>query len=136
MAAEVPLLRPPHGTHRRSRRGSSSTRKPTSSPLRNGLLVLVLGLMLCVGLAFALPSVAASDTGRAARLWTRSVGRTASGAPGAPVGEVAKEKELLEALERRGRLTVARLRWRPRSRWRRPTGCSRHWRRRATSRCG
>ena len=77
------------------------------SPLRNGLLALVIGLMLCVGLAFALPSVAASDTGRAARLWTRSVGRTASGAPGAPVGEVAKEKELLEALERRGRLTVA-----------------------------
>ena len=86
------------------------------SPLRNGLLALVFGLMLCVGLAFALPSVAASGIGRAARLGTRSVGPIASrarGAPakspvtGAPVAEAAKEKELLEALRRRGRLTVA-----------------------------
>jgi capsular polysaccharide biosynthesis protein len=86
------------------------------SPLRNGLLALVIGLMLCVGLAFALPSVAAPGTGRVARLRTRSVGPSASGArvmppipsgSGALVGEAAKEKELLEALGRRGSLTVA-----------------------------
>jgi len=82
------------------------------NPLRNGLLALVSGLMLCVGLAFALPRVAASGIGRAARRATRTVvGEPASGSRGrltrAPAAEAAKERELLEALGRRGALTVA-----------------------------
>jgi hypothetical protein len=86
------------------------------SPLRNGLLALVCGLMLWVGLAFALPSIAASGIGRASLRRTRAMGQAASEArraptmshvTGAPVAEAAKEKELLEALRRRGRLTVA-----------------------------
>jgi uncharacterized protein involved in exopolysaccharide biosynthesis len=41
--------------------------EPTSpNPLRNGLLALVSGLMLCLGLAFALPRIAASGVGRVA----------------------------------------------------------------------
>ncbi len=82
------------------------------NPLRNGLLALVSGLLVCMGLAFALPRVAASGIGRAALRATRAVGRTASGsrelpATTSPATEVAKEKELLEALARRGKLTVA-----------------------------
>ncbi len=82
------------------------------NPLRNGLLVLVSGLLLSVSLAFALPKIAASGTGGAALPETRAVvsgptnvswGRTI----GAPDTEGAKEKELLEALRRRGALTVA-----------------------------
>ena len=82
------------------------------NPLRNGLLVLVSGLLLSVSLAFALPKIAASGTGGAALRETRTVvsgptniswGRTI----GAPTTEPAKEKELLEALARRGALTVA-----------------------------
>jgi capsular polysaccharide biosynthesis protein len=52
-------------------------------PLRNGLLTLVIGLVLCAGLALALPVVGASEA------------------------EGIKEKELLEALDRRGKLTAA-----------------------------
>ncbi|MDQ3639603.1 MAG: Wzz/FepE/Etk N-terminal domain-containing protein [Actinomycetota bacterium] len=86
--------------------------EPTSpNPLRNGLLTLVSGLLLCAGLAFALPRVAASGIGRAALRATGAVGLTASGSRGAPTGapstKGAKEKELLEALGRRGKLTVA-----------------------------
>jgi capsular polysaccharide biosynthesis protein len=85
-------------------------------PLRNALLALVFGLMLWVGLAFALPSIVESGIGRAPRRRTRAVGRAASEArraptmshfTGAPIAEAAKEKELLEALRRRRRLTVA-----------------------------
>jgi len=86
--------------------------EPTSpNPLRNGLLALVSGLMLCLGLAFALPRIAASGVGRVALQATGAVGLTASGSRGAsaraPATDGAKEKELLEALERRGKLTVA-----------------------------
>jgi len=86
--------------------------EPTSpNPLRNGLLALVSGLMLCLGLAFALPRIAASGVGRVALRATGAVGLTASGSRGAPARapatDGAKEKELLEALERRGKLTVA-----------------------------
>ena len=53
--------------------------------LRSGILALVLGMLLCVGLAFALPSVAGSGIGRAARRATRiAVGRPASGARECP----------------------------------------------------
>ncbi|MEJ7843999.1 MAG: Wzz/FepE/Etk N-terminal domain-containing protein [Rubrobacter sp.] len=81
------------------------------NPLRNGLLAMVSGLLLFVGLALALPRVAASGIGRAALRTTGAVGLTASGSRGAPTGalatEAAKERELLEALGRRGKLTVA-----------------------------
>ena len=81
------------------------------NPLRDGLLALVSGLLICVGLAFASPVVAASGIGRAARRATSVVGRTTHAARGVPAlpphTEAAKEKELLEALGRRGKLTVA-----------------------------
>jgi capsular polysaccharide biosynthesis protein len=86
--------------------------KPSSpNPLRDGLLTLVSGLLLCAALALVLPRILASGIGRAA---IRATGRRV-----APVGEsrgasaklsaaeAAKEKELLEALARRGALTVA-----------------------------
>jgi capsular polysaccharide biosynthesis protein len=79
--------------------------------LRNGVLTLVFGLVLCMGLALALPRVAALGTERAAHRATRAVDLTTSGSrrrpTGAPATEAAKEKELLDALERRGGLTVA-----------------------------
>jgi capsular polysaccharide biosynthesis protein len=81
------------------------------NPLRNGLLALVSGLLMCLGLAFALPRIAASGVGRVALQATGAVGLTASGSRGAsaraPATDGAKEKELLEALDRRGKLTVA-----------------------------
>jgi capsular polysaccharide biosynthesis protein len=87
--------------------------KPMSpKPLRNGLLTLVSGLILCVILALVLPGVVASGFGQAALRATRAVvGQPAAGSrvrlTGSPVIEPAKEKELLEALARRGALTVA-----------------------------
>ena len=86
--------------------------EPTSpNPLRNGLLALVSGLLMCAGLAFALPRFAASGVGRVVLRLTGAVGPIASGSRGATIGapatEGAKEKELLEALDRRGKLTVA-----------------------------
>ena len=85
------------------------------NPLRNGLLALVSGLLLCVGLAVALPRVAASGVGRAALRAAGAAGPTASGSRGRLTGasatesakEGAKEKELLKALGRRGGLTAA-----------------------------
>lgn len=81
------------------------------NPLRNGLLVLVPGLIVIAGLALLAPNSAASGVGDKARQMKRSVGRTANGSRGTPntepVAEAAKEKELLEALKRRGKLTVA-----------------------------
>jgi capsular polysaccharide biosynthesis protein len=81
------------------------------NPLRNGLLVLVSGLLVCMGLAFALPRVAASGIGRASLRAAGTVCRTVSGSRGmpatSPATKDAKEKELLEALARRGKLTVA-----------------------------
>ena len=81
------------------------------NPLRDGLLALVSGLLICVVLVFALPVVAASGVGRAARRAASVVGwkpRTARGIPPLPPAtEATKEKELLEALRRRGALTVA-----------------------------
>jgi hypothetical protein len=87
-------------------------KKPVSpNPLRDGLLALVSGLLLCVGLAFVLPRVAASGMGRVALRSLGALGPAASGSRGTPAGtsakDGAKEKELLEALERRGKLTVA-----------------------------
>ena len=86
--------------------------KPVSpNPLRDGLLALVSGLLICAGLAFAAPAVASSGIGRAARRATLLVGRTPRAARGVaaspPAAEAIKEEELLEALRRRGALTVA-----------------------------
>ncbi len=81
------------------------------NPLRNGLLVLVPGLILIAGLARLTPNGAATGVGDRDRRRRASVGWTASGARGTPstepATEAAKEKELLEALKRRGELTVA-----------------------------
>jgi capsular polysaccharide biosynthesis protein len=87
-------------------------KKPVSpNPLRDGLLALVSGLLICVGLTLASPVVAASGIGRAARRAAGVVDRTTRAAWRAPTlppaTEAATEKELLEALRRRGRLTVA-----------------------------
>jgi capsular polysaccharide biosynthesis protein len=87
-------------------------KEPVSpTPLRNGLVVLVLGLMLIAGLALPAWSAVVSGVGDNARRMTRPVSWAASGARGtstrAPFTEAAKEKELLEALRRRGKLTVA-----------------------------
>src|SRR5215216_784374 len=80
------------------------------APLRNGLLTLVMGLMLCVGFALAPPGVASSLAdklgGQAVR---QEVGE--AGAPAVPPddpteAEGIKEKELLLALRRRGKLTA------------------------------
>jgi capsular polysaccharide biosynthesis protein len=81
------------------------------NPLRDGLLALVSVLLICLGLAFASPVVAASGIGRAGRRAAGTVGQTprtarAISAPSSTM-EAAKEKELLEALGRRGKLTVA-----------------------------
>jgi len=87
-------------------------KKPVSpNPLRDGFLALASGLLLCVGLAFALPRVAASGMGRFALRATRAAGLTANDSGGVPNGEpsttAGKEKELLVALGRHGKLTVA-----------------------------
>jgi capsular polysaccharide biosynthesis protein len=80
------------------------------NPLRNGLLTLVLGLMLCVGLAIVWPRVTTSTFGQAARAMTRPASLPAS-APDGPLvrsslTEAAREEELLRALGRRGELTA------------------------------
>jgi capsular polysaccharide biosynthesis protein len=79
-------------------------------PLRNGLLTLVMGLVLCVGLVVARPSLAASVAGKLGRPAVRQ-GVGQAGIPAvlsAVPSEVErlKEKEVLEALERRGKLTA------------------------------
>jgi capsular polysaccharide biosynthesis protein len=87
--------------------------KPMSpNPLRNGLITLVSGLLLCVMLALVLPGVVASGLGQAALRARRAiVGQPAAGSrvrlTGSLAIQPAKEKELLEALGRRGKLTVA-----------------------------
>jgi capsular polysaccharide biosynthesis protein len=82
------------------------------NPLRDGLLALVSGLLLFVGLVVALPRLVVSGVGWAAALWTTgALGLTASSSCMVPTGEIStmagKEKELLEALGRHGKLTVA-----------------------------
>jgi receptor protein-tyrosine kinase len=86
------------------------------NPLRNGFLTLVMGLVLCAGLALALPVLAASVAGNLGRRTVlQGVGQ--AGVPAvapavAPAGpsqaEGIKEKELLQALDREpsGKLTA------------------------------
>jgi capsular polysaccharide biosynthesis protein len=76
-------------------------------PLRNGLLTLVIGLVLCVGTVAALPSVGARAAGTLGERPSRQgidqarvLGRDRS------IVERVKEKELLLALGRRGKLTA------------------------------
>src|SRR5215216_2508654 len=76
-------------------------------PLRNGLLTLVIGLMLCAGPVRDLPSVASS---LADKLGGQAV-RQGVGEAGAPADDPSepeglKEKELLLALARCGKLTA------------------------------
>jgi capsular polysaccharide biosynthesis protein len=82
-------------------------------PLSNGLLTLVIGLVLCAGLALGLPVVAASVAGKLGRqAILQGVGQ--AGVPavtrtGRSEAENIKEKELLQAFGRapNGKLTVA-----------------------------
>jgi len=81
-------------------------------PLSNGLLTLVIGLMLCTGLALGLPVVAASVAGRLGRqavlqgIGQAGVPAVARASPSQTGG--IKKKELLQALGRApsGKLTV------------------------------
>ncbi len=79
-------------------------------PLRNGLLTLVMGLLLCVGLVVALPGLAASVAGKLGRPAVRQgVGQAGIPAVLSAVpseAESLKEKELLETLVRNRKLTV------------------------------
>jgi hypothetical protein len=84
-------------------------------PLRNGLLTLVVGLALCAMLALALPRPLAAKVagnsflGGRIRLVRQGVGQAGiSGGRhgGSSEAERIKEKELLEALVRCGKLTV------------------------------
>ena len=83
------------------------------NPLRTGLLTLVIGLVLCAGLAFALPVLAASVAGNLGRrtvLLGIGQARVPAVAPAGPSqAEDIKEKELLQALGREpsGKLTAA-----------------------------
>jgi capsular polysaccharide biosynthesis protein len=79
-------------------------------PLRNGLLTLVIGLVLCAGTVVARPGVGARVAGTLGERPTRQgvgqagvLGRRHS-APS--IVERIKEKELLQALGRRGKLTA------------------------------
>jgi capsular polysaccharide biosynthesis protein len=81
-------------------------------PLRNGLLTLVMGLGLCAGLALTLPRPLAAMV--AGKLGGRIRVRQGVGQAGLPAvpptgpseAEGIKEKELLQALGRRGKLTA------------------------------
>jgi capsular polysaccharide biosynthesis protein len=75
------------------------------NPLRDGLLALVSGLLIFVGLAVALPRVAALRTVRATGMIAAPETHRVPAV--SPATEASKEKELLEALGRRGALTVA-----------------------------
>jgi capsular polysaccharide biosynthesis protein len=78
-------------------------------PLRNGLLTLVIGLMLCAGTLVALPAVGARVAGTLSEWAVRPIGEAGvlgrrHSVPG--IVERIKEKELLRALGRRGKLTA------------------------------
>ncbi len=80
------------------------------NPLRNGLLTLALGLVLCGGTVVALPGVVASVAGKLGGQAVRQ-GVGEAGVPGRRHGglseaEGIKEKELLEALVQCGKLTA------------------------------
>jgi capsular polysaccharide biosynthesis protein len=79
-------------------------------PLRNGLLTLVIGLVLCAGASTASPGVRASFASTLGE-WVDRQGDGQARAPAAPPAdpneaERSKEKELLQALGRCGKLTA------------------------------
>ncbi len=79
-------------------------------PLRNGLLTLVIGLMLCAGTVVALPGVGARVAGtlgeRPSRQGIGQAGVLGRRYSAPSIVERIKEKELLRALGRRGKLTA------------------------------
>ena len=76
-------------------------------PLRNGLLTLVIGLVLCAGTVAALPGVDARAAGTLGERPTRQgVGLAGVLGRDRSIVERVKEKKLLLALGRRGKLTV------------------------------
>jgi len=79
-------------------------------PLRNGLLTLVIGLVLCVGTVVALPGVGARVAGtlgeRPSRQGIGQAGVLGRRHSDPSIVERIKEKELLLALGRRGKLTA------------------------------
>jgi capsular polysaccharide biosynthesis protein len=79
-------------------------------PLRNGLLTLVIGLMLCAGTVVALPGVGARVAGtlgeRPSRQGIGQAGVLSRRHSDYSIVERVKEKKLLRALGRRGKLTA------------------------------
>jgi hypothetical protein len=79
-------------------------------PLRNGLLTLVIGLVLCVGTVVALPGVGARVAGtlgeRPSRQGIGQAGVLGRRHSAPSIVERVKEKELLRALGRHGKLTA------------------------------
>jgi capsular polysaccharide biosynthesis protein len=79
-------------------------------PLRNGLLTLVIGLMLCAGTVVALPGVRAKVAGtlgeRPSRQGIGQAGALRRQRRDRSIVERVKEKKLLRALGRRGKLTA------------------------------
>ena len=76
-------------------------------PLTNGLLTLVVGLMLCAGTAFALPGVGAKIAGTLGERPSRQgIGQAGVLGRDRSIVERIKEKKLLLALGRRGKLTA------------------------------
>jgi capsular polysaccharide biosynthesis protein len=76
-------------------------------PLRNGLLTLVIGLVLCAGAVAALPGVGARAAGTLGERPTRQgIGQAGVLGRDRSIVERVKEKKLLLALGRRGKLTA------------------------------
>ena len=76
-------------------------------PLRNGLLTLVIGLVLCVGTVVALPGVGARVAGTLGERPSRQgIGQAGVLGRDRSIVERVKEKKLLLALGRRGKLTA------------------------------
>jgi capsular polysaccharide biosynthesis protein len=76
-------------------------------PLRNGLLTLVIGLMLCTGTFVALPGVRARIAGTLGERPSRQgIGQAGVLGRDRSIVERVKEKKLLLALGRRGKLTA------------------------------
>jgi capsular polysaccharide biosynthesis protein len=89
-------------------KASVPTTPVSPRPVRNGLLTLVVGLVLCAGTVVGLPGVGARLAGTLGTWSVRPLGE--AGAPAVPRpdprAERIKEQELLEALDRRGKLTA------------------------------
>jgi capsular polysaccharide biosynthesis protein len=76
-------------------------------PLTNGLLTLVIGLMLCAGTVVALPGVGARVAGSLGERPSRQgIGQAGVLGRDRSIVERVKEKKLLLALGRRGKLTA------------------------------